>query len=238
MKVEVTVKYKVGKNDREISVNTVKQMNFIANECNEPDFSQSIINGAKDLNNNSLAGKTIVKIKYNHAKGKYEELQDKNDPSWYCYSSKEWAQILAFDTKEQADNFFIDSSTGSIQGRTFDEIKEYLYVWIPNFDMSNEGTNSKYYFRNGANGILGEVDAKNGIVYVNKETNRGKASGGKYHIEYYTVNPSITFTGQTEFGNDYTGSWVKYWNSTIANRYQELNLNKLMESRYGPMNIY
>lgn len=232
MNVTVTIYYKVGKKEKSISVNTVRTMNFIANECNAPDLSQGTIAQIP-----AFEGKTLVKIKYNHAKGKYEELLDASDPSWYSYSSKEWAQVLVFNNKEEADSFFVDGETGLITGKTFDEIKDKLYVWLPNFDKKN-GT-SEYYFRNGANGVAGRA-ANNAIVYVVENTTRERTDGtGKYKIGYYKIDPSIGFAGETNFNDSQTGMWVKYWDSATNKKSNILNLNKLNdESKYGPMNIY
>ncbi len=234
-KVTVTVNYKVGKETKQISVNTLRQMNYLPGECNSPDLSQGVLTSNPDKNGNTLAGKTIVKIRYSHSRGQYIELQDASDPSWYSYSSKEWAQILAFDTKEEADNFFIDAATGTIQGKSFDDIKDHLYVWVPNFNKDRNSAD--IYFRYGSNGTTGN-DTRNAIVYTLENTTRAKAGGGYYQIGYYKINSSIVFTNYTAFNNDYTGCWVKYWDATRNGMANEQNLNALTASKYGPMNIY
>ena len=231
MKVTVNVNYKVGKENKQISVSTIRQMNYLPGECNAPDLSQGVVESNPDL-----VGKTIVKIRYSHSRGQYIELQDASDPSWYSYSSKEWAQILAFDTKEEADNFFINPTTGAVEGKSFEDIKNYLYVWLPNFNKERNGSN--IYFRYGSNGTTGS-DTQNAIVYVVDETKRPKATGGKYQIGYYKVASGIVFASDyTRFDNDYPGTWTKYWDSSFNVISNDINLTYLSNSQYGPMNIY
>lgn len=112
--IDVTVSYKVGNEDKKVTLSTIKKYNEVG-EAEAPDMTSS-----------SIAG--CVPVKYDSAKGGYVKT-DENDSEWYSISSKIYPIVIKPKEGEDFDR------NGVIQLENCSDI----YVWVPYYgqDSSN-----------------------------------------------------------------------------------------------------
>lgn len=243
-KVDVSITYKVGNEEKNISVSTAIESEF-SMECNEPKFSENFLKNSMDYETKLLAGKIFVPIKYSYISNKYI-VTTENDDEWYNYSSKEWAKALVF-PDETIKNQFVDNygniNTSTVEidseNKTF---KDYLYVWIPNFGCSEDTTlpdstviPGEYYFRAGAGST---AEDKNAITFqmVKEVEQEVDESIEIENLNAYKVDKNITFkeSGENAIMMSAEGFWRLYNSAPEENTVY----GKLTGSKYGPMIIH
>ena len=118
--VDVTVSYKVGNEDKKVTLSTIKKHNDIG-EAQEPD----IIN---------IPG-GCVPVKYDSAKNGYVKTNEK-DSEWYSISSKRFAIVA----NAGSDGFDINGVIQQPNSCVF-------YVWIPSY--SKDGNTYRFITKDG-----------------------------------------------------------------------------------------
>lgn len=158
----------------------------------------------------------VIPIKYSYKTNSYVTTT-KGDTNWYDYYAKEWAKVLIFpNSGEDLKSLFIDSE-GSIQkqiqyGEYILDLKNYMYVWIPNFSMRD---NISYFrYNNGKNVIRQELIYDNGeYLYIN------------------SIGDSIPDITEDCNFNGISGVWRKLDNNDIY-------FSSFSSTRFGPLNLH
>lgn len=158
----------------------------------------------------------IIPIKYSYKSNSYVTTT-KGDNSWYNYYAKEWAKVLIFPNYgEDLKSLFIDNE-GNVKNQIqYNEyvldLKNYIYVWIPNFSMRD---NISYFrYNNGKNAIRQELIYDNGeYLYIN------------------SIGDSIPDITEDCNFNGISGVWRKLDNKDIY-------FSSFNSTRFGPLNLH
>ena len=142
-------------------------------------------NDIKKVNSPKLA-EGMIPVKWNASKNVWV-VCDENDPTWYNYDSKEWANVMLSDGtykygKVQEGQEVKDEELGS------------MYVWIPRYAYTITNTNTEH---------------KINVTFVKGNTNEG------VNGEIFTTDESVDTTstklvhpGFNLGGSPLTGIWV------------------------------
>ena len=142
-------------------------------------------NDIKKVNSPKLA-EGMIPVKWNTSKNVWV-VCDENDPTWYNYDSKEWANVMLSDGtykygKVQEGQEVKDEELGS------------MYVWIPRYAYTITNTNTEH---------------KINVTFVKGNTNEG------VNGEIFTTDESVDTTstklvhpGFNLGGSPLTGIWV------------------------------
>lgn len=210
--IEVNVRYSVNKKTENVKVSTVIEREAIG-ECNSPIINDEYFNNLGI----TLDEYEIIPIKYSK-NDNYYVITSADDIEWYNYSSKKWAKVLVFSREgEQLKDLFLNQDgtlkeNADYYGNNIN-LKNYMYVWIPNFSIKDEIT----YFRYGT----GKKAIKMDFLYSN----------GKYLYlnktgeEVKDISKDCNFEGVS-------GVWRKLDDEQDP-YYSNFNLTK-----YAPINIY
>lgn len=141
--VEILIKYLVAGSEEKFELSTVLEHDKIG-ECNRPIISEDYFN---DINI-SLDDYDIIPIKYSYDKKAYITTTI-SDTEWYNYSAKVWAKVLIFlkDGDDLQSQFIDEYGTvkNSINYNNSEvSINNYIYIWIPNFTISDEISYFRY----------------------------------------------------------------------------------------------
>lgn len=210
--VNILVKYKVLNKEEKFELSTVLEHDNIL-ECNSPIISQDYF----DELNISLDDYDVIPIKYSANKNSFVTTT-MNDSEWYNYSAKVWAKIVIFlKDGDDLEGQFIDeygTVKNSINYNNSEvNINNYIYVWIPNFTISDEIS----YFRYRASKKIIKQD----FLYVDSR-----------YLHVNRVAEEVNdISGDVSFNGKY-GVWRKLGNTDDI-YYQNFNLTK-----YAPINLY
>lgn len=141
-KISITLTYKINNTYEKFNISTVVESEDI-NECNEPIISDEYFKELDFLEKEY----EIIPIKYSKLEKKYVTT-NKNDFEWYNYSAKIWAKVIVFSKEDNLKDLFIEED-GTVKNQvkydnTILDIKNYIYVWIPNFSIKDDITYFRY----------------------------------------------------------------------------------------------
>lgn len=208
----VSVKYSVNKKVESVDVSTIIERETIR-ECNQPIISEEYF---KELGI-SLEDYEIIPIKYSAKDGGYITTSI-DDVEWYNYSSKKWAKVVVFAREgESLKDLFINldgtlKNNAHYLGAELD-LKNYIYVWIPNFSIKDDIS----YFRYGTGKKAIRMELlfnNNKFLYLNKTGE-----------EIKDISAECSFEGVS-------GVWRKLEDNEDA-YYKNFN-----QTKYAPQNIY
>jgi hypothetical protein len=210
--VNIIITYEVNGNEEKLEMQTSLEREKI-DECNAPDLTSSYF----DSIGISTEYYNIIPIKYSYDLNSYVTTTESDD-EWYNYSSKEWARVLVF-LKDGHDlkDAFIDENGVVKNTAVYDnynlDLKNYMYVWIPNFSIKD----NESYFRYAASKKAIAVD----FLYVD----------GQY-LYLNTVSDEIAdVSTKCSFDGIY-GVWRKVLDEDDE-YYKNFNLTK-----YAPLNLH
>lgn len=157
--------YQIDKSDG-FEISTIIERENI-NECNTPIISDEYF---KEFGF-SEDEYEFIPIKYSKDKGCFV-ITTKDDNEWFNYSAKQWAKVLVFYRDGDILKDFFINEDGTINDISYYnnmvlDIRNYMYVWIPNFSMKDDITYFRY--KAGKKAIktdLNYVDGK--YLYLNK----------------------------------------------------------------------
>lgn len=207
-KVNIKIKY----DDEDIfSIDTIIEHESV-DVCNKPIINDEYF---EPLGIN-LDEYEIIPIKYSYKLNSYVTTT-KGDSQWYDYYAKEWAKVLVFSRNgEDLKNRFIDSNGNIKNYIQYNEytmnLKDYMYVWIPNFSMKD--SISYFRYKNGKNAIRQELIYNNGeYLYIN------------------SISDTIPDIAEDCNFNGISGVWRKLDNNDIY-------LSSFNITRFGPLNLH
>ena len=144
-------------------------------------------NDIKKVNSPKLA-EGMIPVKWNTSKNVWV-VCDENDPTWYNYDSKEWANVMLRDGSKYTPGKDVEEGT-----EIADKDLGSMYVWIPRYAYTITNTNSVH---------------KINITFVKGNTNEG------VNGEIFTTDESVDTTstklvhpGFNLGGSPLTGIWV------------------------------
>ena len=144
-------------------------------------------NDIKKVNSPKLA-EGMIPVKWNTSKNVWV-VCDENDPTWYNYDSKEWANVMLRDGSKYTPGKDVEEGT-----EIADKDLGSMYVWIPRYAYKITNTNSVH---------------KINITFVKGNTNEG------VNGEIFTTDESVDTTstklvhpGFNLGGSPLTGIWV------------------------------
>ncbi len=166
-KVSISIYYNKSNKSDGFEISTIIERENV-NECNTPIISDEYF---KDFGF-SEEEYEFVPIKYSKDKGCFITTT-KDDIEWFNYSAKQWAKILVFyrEDGENLKNYFVNEN-GTIKNfvnynNMILDVKDYMYVWIPNFSIKDDITYFRY--KAGKKAIKNELSYANGTyLYLNK----------------------------------------------------------------------
>lgn len=142
-KVSVTLNYIVNQKTESFNISTIIERENI-NECNSPIISDEYFKefGFTDEDYE------IIPIKYSEEKESYVTTT-KDDFEWFNYSAKIWAKVLVFYREGESLKEFFINEDGTVNktakyGNAVLDMKNYMYVWIPNFSIKDDETYFRY----------------------------------------------------------------------------------------------
>lgn len=165
-KINIYMYYNKAKKLDVFEISTIIERENI-NECNMPILSDEYFNDFGF----SEEEYEFIPIKYSKERGCFI-ITTKDDIEWFNYSAKQWAKILVFYRDgENLKDFFIndDGSVNNfvIYNNMVIDVKENIYVWIPNFSIKDNITYFRY--KAGKKAIKTELNYENGkYLYLNK----------------------------------------------------------------------
>jgi hypothetical protein len=138
--ININVYYYINNSEENFEVETSLELENVE-DCNSPIITDEY------LNNIGISNYEVIPIKYSKEENCYT-ITKENDVEWYNYSEKKWAKILVFpkdeDIKEKftkSNNYFYDEVQ---DGDKVLYLKDYIYVWIPNFSIKDGITYFRY----------------------------------------------------------------------------------------------
>ena len=210
--IKISVKYLIRKKVESVDVSTVIERESIG-ECNSPIINDEYFSSI----NIELDDYEIIPIKYLSNIDSYI-VTSVDDVEWYNYSSKKWAKVAVF-TKygEDLKSLFVNqdgslNETANYNGSIID-LKNYIYVWIPNFSIKDDIS----YFRYGTGKKAIKMELlynNNKFLYLNKKGEDVK-----------DISEECSFEGVS-------GVWRKLGEENDP-YYSNFNLTK-----YAPIDIY
>lgn len=211
-KIILKVNYLVNRKSESLEVSTIIERENI-DECNVPVITNEYL---ADINLNNEEYE-IVPIKYSENKDSFVTTT-KDDAEWFNYSVKRWAKIIAFAKgKESLKDLFINAD-GTVNeyinynGQTL-RLRDYIYVWIPNFSISDDIT----YFRYGT----GKKAIKHDFLYMN----------GKYMYLNKTAEEIKDISEDCNF-EGISGVWKRLDDE------DDVYYSNFNQTKYAPINIY
>ncbi len=142
-------------------------------------------NDIKKVNSPKLA-EGMIPVKWNTNKNVWV-VCDENDPTWYNYDSKEWANVMLRDGSKYTPGKDVEEGT-----EIADKDLGSMYVWIPRYAYTITNTNNKI-----------------NVTFVKGNTNEG------VNGEIFTTDESVDTTstklihpGFNLGGSPLTGIWV------------------------------
>ena len=210
--IKVAVKYSVNKKVESVDVSTVIERENIG-ECNSPVINDEYFNSLGIY----LDDYEIIPIKYSENDNSYV-VTSADDIEWYNYSSKKWAKVVVFSREGDSlkDLFLNQDGTLNENVNYYNSIldlKNYIYVWIPNFSIKDDIS----YFRYGT----GKKAIKMELLYTNNKFLYLNKTGE----DVKDISEECSFEG-------ISGVWKKLGDEEDA-YYKNFNLTK-----YAPINIY
>ena len=164
--ISLNIKYDINSKEENFNISTIIEKENIE-ECNSPIISDKYFEEF-GINSDEY---DIIPIKYS-SNSECFITTNQNDYEWYNYSAKKWAKVLVFSRDaENLKDLFIDEN-GIIKNQiNYDniilDIKNYIYVWIPNFSIKDNIS----YFRYGTSKKAIKMDfqyVNNNYLYLNK----------------------------------------------------------------------
>lgn len=210
--IKISVKYLINKKLETVDVSTVIERETIG-ECNLPIINDEYFNGLGIF----LDDYEIIPIKYSKKDNSYVTTSI-DDVEWYNYSSKKWAKVVVFSRHgDSLKDIFINqdgtlNESANIYNSVLD-LKNYIYVWIPNFSIKDNIS----YFRYGT----GKKAIKMELLY---NTNK--------FLYFYKTGEEIKDISEECTFEGINGVWKKLGDEEDY-YYKNFNLTK-----YAPINIY
>ena len=165
-KISISIYYNNSNKADEFEISTIIERENIK-ECNTPIISDEYF---KDFD--FLGEKyEFIAIKYSKDKECFITTT-KDDTEWFNYSAKQWAKILIFDKNDENLKSFFINEDGTIEenakyNNKILDVKNYMYVWIPNFSIKDDITYFRY--KAGKKAIKNELSYSTGkYLYLNK----------------------------------------------------------------------
>lgn len=210
--IKVAVKYSVNKKVESVDVSTVVERENIR-ECNPPVINDEYFNSLDIY----LDDYEIIPIKYSENDNCYI-VTSSDDIEWYNYSSKKWAKVVVFSREGDSLKDLFLNQDGTLNENinyynSILDLKNYIYVWIPNFSIKDDIS----YFRYGTGKKAIKMEllySNNKFLYLNKTGEDVK-----------DISEECSFEG-------ISGVWKKLGVEDDA-YYKNFNLTK-----YAPINIY
>ena len=144
-------------------------------------------NDIKKVNSPKLA-EGMIPVKWNTSKNVWV-VCDENDPTWYNYDSKEWANVMLRDGSKYTPGKDVEEGT-----EIADKDLGSMYVWIPRYAYTISDANN---------------ENKTNVTFVKGNTNEG------VNGEIFTTDESVDTTstklvhpGFNLGGSPLTGIWV------------------------------
>ena len=209
--VDILISYETKRGSKTFELTTIIEREKIS-ECNAPILTDEYFLEFQISSDNY----DIIPIKYSENNSSFI-VATKDDSDWYNYSSKKWAKVVAFPKEENITDLFIDEHE-NLKDKVLIkeneiEIKDYIYVWIPNFSIKDNIS----YFRYGTSKKAIKMD----FVYSNEQY----LYLNKVAEEIKDISENCTFDGVY-------GVWVKLYDE--ENDYYK-NFNN---TRFAPVNLY
>lgn len=164
-KINVSIYYINSNKTDGFEISTIIERENI-NECNTPIISNEYFKEFGFLEEEH----EFIPIKYSKDKSCFITTT-KDDTEWFNYSAKQWAKILVFRKDDSLKDYFVNSN-GTINelvnyNDTLIYVKDYVYVWIPNFSIKDDITYFRY--KAGKKAIKNELSYSGGVyLYLNK----------------------------------------------------------------------
>lgn len=141
-KVSITLNYTVNQKEETFDISTIIERESI-NECNSPIISDEYFKEFEITDKEF----EIIPIKYSEENKTYITT-NKNDFEWFNYSAKIWAKALVLKKDENLKDLFVNKD-GTINSQieyedTKLDLKDYIFVWIPNFSIKDDETYFRY----------------------------------------------------------------------------------------------
>ena len=165
-KISILIYYNNYNKEDGFEISTIIERENI-NECNFPIITDEYFKEF-DISEKEFE---FVPIKYSKEKNVFVTTT-KDDTEWFNYSAKQWAKILIFNKNEKRLKDAFVNSDGTINNFVNYEdikidVKDYVYVWIPNFSIKDEITYFRY--NAGKKAIKNELSYESGnYLYLNK----------------------------------------------------------------------
>lgn len=210
--IKVAVKYSVNKKVESVDVSTVVERENIR-ECNPPVINDEYFNSLDIY----LDDYEIIPIKYSENDNCYI-VTSTDDIEWYNYYSKKWAKVVVFSREGDSLKDLFLNQDGTLNENinyynSILDLKNYIYVWIPNFSIKDDIS----YFRYGT----GKKAIKMELLYSNDKFLYLNKTGE----DVKDISEECSFEG-------ISGVWKKLGVEDDA-YYKNFNLTK-----YAPINIY
>ena len=165
-KISILIYYNNSNKADGFEISTIIERENI-NECNTPIISDEYFKEFKF----SEKEYEFVPIKYSKDK-KCFVTTTKDDAEWFNYSAKQWAKILIFYRDgENLKDYFVNEN-GKVEefvnyNNMVLDVKDHMYVWIPNFSIKDDITYFRY--KAGKKAIKNELSYSDGkYLYLNK----------------------------------------------------------------------
>ena len=144
-------------------------------------------NDIKKVNSPKLA-EGMIPVKWNASRNVWV-VCDENDPTWYNYDSKEWANVMLRDGSKYTPGKDVEEGT-----EIADKDLGSMYVWIPRYAYTITNTNSVH---------------KINITFVKGNTNEG-VDGREFTTDESvdTTKTELVHPGFNLGGSALTGIWV------------------------------
>lgn len=165
-KISISIYYNNSSKADGFKISTIIERENI-NECNIPIISDEYF---KEFDF-SRENYEFVPIKYSKDKECFITTT-KDDTEWFNYSAKQWAKILIFHKNDEDLKTCFINEDGTIEenakyNNTILDVKNYMYVWIPNFSIKDDITYFRY--KAGKKAIKNELSYSGGkYLYLNK----------------------------------------------------------------------
>ena len=212
-KITLKVSYSINRKSESLEVSTIIERENI-NECNTPIINNEYLDDIKF----NVEEYEIIPIKFLENNKNTFVTTSKDDIEWFNYSAKRWAKIIVFEKENVTlKNLFVNSD-GTVNeyvnynGQTL-RLRDYIYVWIPNFSISDDVT----YFRYGT----GKKAIKHDFLYMN----------GKYMYLNKTAEEIKDISIECNF-EGISGVWRKLGDE------EDIYYKNFNQTKYAPINIY
>ncbi len=165
-KISISIYYTKSNKTDGFEISTIVERENIT-ECNAPIISDEYFKKFAF----SEKEYEFIPIKYSKDKECFITTT-KDDPEWFNYSAKQWAKVLIFYRDDENLRDYFVNTNGTVEefvkynNMTLD-MKDYMYVWIPNFSIKDDITYFRY--KAGKKAIKNELSYSNGkYLYLNK----------------------------------------------------------------------